>query len=255
MHRRTLILLLISASLLLALVLGFFIFLNGDIRAIKYLDIFSDISPDKVFQTLYAEAPPVLVEGSNLEDEVSTTVFDNQNESLIIEELGILAVSTGEVTMFEIRSGTSGEGIANGTKLLVLTKDERGRVKLLDMILQVTENVSPQKHVSPSFISYARYNNGNSSEIALGEVFTNEEAVQAFPRGSKWVFVPMPSLNPLETLLGNEFQEYFFIAKRYYGESGLSGLTVYIGSKLKNDYKVPIFLIDLESEKTLNTER
>ncbi|GMR19385.1 MAG: hypothetical protein BMS9Abin34_522 [Patescibacteria group bacterium] len=220
------------AAAILVLAVGFPLLLFRD--TFKYRSLVLDIPAEEVFPEIYFG--PLL----NQEELDSITPGEKKTDllpqkPLPLEELrAVLAVSTGEVSTFVIKSGYTGEAMGDATALKVATKDSKGRVETLNLVLQIVPSGDSQPLI-PQFAGLA----GTAESPALSA----EQIAKLFPKGSKWVFSPLLDFRP-PVLSDPKYQDYLFLARKYY-QDDLKGINEYMDSGLKKSYKGPVLLVDL----------
>lgn len=231
--RKTLFLTLV----ILILVAGGFFFYFEFWDTIKYRSLVTDIRSDEVVQIIYsapAPSPDLEGEGTTLENLIPVAPLYTE------EEKGILAVSTGEVAHFELRSELSGEHIADATSLKVATKDSRGWVETIEVVLQISPTGNQETSLAPWFVENAASIRAIRLPVEGGKVLTDNQLLSIFPKGSRWVFRPLLDTSKLPPLA----QEYSFLAAKYHG-GDFASVEQYISSGLANSYRKPVMLLGI----------
>ncbi|MEX2053628.1 MAG: hypothetical protein WD940_01300 [Patescibacteria group bacterium] len=152
-----------------------------------------------------------------------------------MERLGITVVSTGKISDF------NPSGDLESKVLETVSTSDDGKLRKLDFIIQLTSRANPRRNVSPWVIKQAAGLEGQEMPDGA-QPYTNEKLEALFPRGSKWIFVPL--LNPNDADISGEIPEYNFYAQDSYGKDS-GKVRNYVGNGLVGNWNKPIFLLDI----------
>ena len=159
----------------------------------------------------------------------------------ITEEMVINTVSTGEVRSYKMEDADTGEYIADASVLVVVTKDNGGNTKTLEIILQIFPTNDPEKNVFPAVLKTLSLINSTSFP---SDKASNTQLEELFPRGSEWSFFPLVdpfSRFPLDTPEAL-FAEY---SKKYSGKN-VALIKEFLESGLTKNYDKPLLIIGME---------
>ncbi len=213
----------------------------------RYLNLVSSIEAGDGVQVVYS-VPASEFEGA-IDEEEETENLVTEAPLYLEEDLGILAVSTGEISQIQLNSAATGELIANASSVKVVTKNSQGRLRVLRFVLQIYPLEDPSTNISPWFVEHAAQISSVTLPAESTSVLTGEQLISLFPKGSKWVFMPwLSSITPpggLPTEISSTIQQYNFLAARYYG-----GDPAELEEALQNDllehYREPILLTGID---------
>ncbi len=186
-----------------------------------------------------AELVSTILESEVVKDVRFVPSFSSSFTSL--EGKGILAVSTGEVSRAKLRDRSTGKIIAESSVLKVVTKNNEGEAQRLLFVLQLTPINSPQRNLIP-WITQKAAQLRSLSLSADNDLLTDEQLTQLFPKGSRWIFLPLIDLDSEE--IQESIVEYSSYTQKYYGDT-FSSLKTFIESDLSGRYSKPILLLDI----------
>lgn len=203
----------------------------------------SVISPGEAIQTIYSTPSESIASypTSRLPPE-SEGPFVPPKTLELTKEVGILAVSTGEISSTVLKN-SEGEKLAKATTLKVLTLDNDGKIETLNIVLQIFPANDPGKNVIPWFIERAANIRSLTITFNSSSMLLKEQIAEIFPNGSLWVFKPLVDLDSV--FLSPDLKKgYIPLARQYYGNH-LPSLTSYLDSGLKTNYKRQLLLIGI----------
>ncbi len=158
----------------------------------------------------------------------------------IAEEIAINTISTGEVHSYKMKDADTGEHIADASVLVVVTKDNEGNTKTIEIILQIFPANNPEINIFPAALQ--TLSRINDTSFPNNKV-SNTKLAELFPQGSEWSFsmlvdpfLRFPSDNP-EAL----YAEY---SKKYSGRN-VALLKEFLESGLTIDYDKPLLIIGM----------
>ncbi|KRT67479.1 MAG: hypothetical protein XU08_C0002G0017 [candidate division WWE3 bacterium CSP1-7] len=204
-------------------------------NSLKYSGLMKDFSAADAVQTYYFNTSTAASEKS-ISEENLVEIAPN----FVEERQVIVAFSTGEFYELLMNDANTGEYLTKGVVMKVVSKNSLGLAKSFDVVLQVTDPEDPQKPVTPAFVGYANKFEEEDRRIELSRLFSIDEIKNLFPRGSKWVFVPLGSSD----FLSGGYQKYAYLASRYQG-SDYPEVQSYISGGLIGSTSRPVLLFDL----------
>lgn len=184
-----------------------------------------------------------LIKSISVGEGVNNVLFSPSFPSSFVqlEGTGILAVSTGKISEFEFLDAASGEAVGKARVLDTVTKNSEGKLKKIRLILQLSLTTNPQRNLIP-WITAKASQLRTLSEPESGRIMTNDQLSLIFPKGSKWIFIPVLELD--SDNIWKSLPEYQSYARSYYGEK-LAEFRSFVESGLSGSWKMPIPLLDV----------
>jgi len=159
----------------------------------------------------------------------------------ITEDMVINTVSTGKVHSYKMEDADTGEHIADASVLVVVTKDNGGNTKTLEIVLQIFPTNNPEINIFPGMLNTISQINSISFPDNKA---SNAQLEEFFPRGSEWSFFPLVD-HFLQYPTGEWEALYAEYSKRYYGKN-VTTIKEFLESGLTKNYDKPLLILGME---------